>query len=178
MRRAQIPHVSAVVGTQANSRLELGDRSGAIACLQESEPQIVMCVGIFRLRFYGLAKCFDGLPRFTTMLEQQAQAVLRVRVIGPQFNTRLHLADRRSRFALALQNLCKIIVSAWFRVIQLDCSLKMLRSFLDGFFLIPQNTEMKMRRCIIRLQSEGLDKLRTSALSLRLLHQHATEFVV
>src|SRR6266567_2135803 len=124
------------------------------------------------MQFRGLSKCFDGLLHLAAVLEQKAQAVLRVGVIWLQCNTGSELADRRIRVSLALQNLPKIIVSAWVRGIQLYCSLQVLRGFFDGFFLVTQNAQMKMRLSEIRLQPQRLRKLRFRALSVRLLYQH------
>ena len=52
--------------------------------------------------------------------------------------------DRRIRIASALEGLCKIIVTARVRRIQLYRFLKVLRSLFEGFFLVTQNAEMKM----------------------------------
>ena len=81
MCRAQVASVSAVVGAQTDCGLEFSDGAVAVACLQEGQPKIIVRVGILRLQFHRLAKCFDGLLHLATVLKQQAQAVLRVRVI-------------------------------------------------------------------------------------------------
>ncbi len=70
IRCSQVPFVSAVIGPQTDCRFELGDRSIAVTSLQQIEPQIIVRVRIFGLRFHGLAKCFDGLFSFATALEQ------------------------------------------------------------------------------------------------------------
>ncbi len=69
-------------------------------------------------------------------------------------------------------------MSAWVRGIQLYRSLQVLRGFFDGFFLVTQNAQMKMRSSEIGLQPQRLRKLRFRALGVRLLHQHSAEIVV
>src|SRR5260370_2957877 len=61
MRRSQVSFVRPVIGSQAHRCLELPDGPAAITCLEESEPQIIVGVRIFRLKFHCFPKSILGL---------------------------------------------------------------------------------------------------------------------
>src|SRR2546429_3586634 len=113
MRCSQVPCVSAVIGPQTDCRFELGDRPIAVTSLQQGEPQIIVCVRAFRLLLRRLTKGFDGLLSLAVVLEQQAQAILRVRVVRLQCNTSLQLADRRIRLRSEERRVGKECRSRW-----------------------------------------------------------------